>query len=62
MQTGDSIVLVKVWLEQVIDILPGCAKGSQTQTKGTTMANNLWQKTKPARKAAVCLAKEIFKS
>lgn len=41
LQTCNSIILVQIRLQQVINILSGCAQRSQTKAKGTTVTDNL---------------------
>ena len=50
LRTSNSIILVQVGLEEVVNILSGCAQCSQTKAKGTTVTDNLKQKRKTDQK------------
>lgn len=41
LHTSNSIILVQVGLEEVINILSGCAQRSQTKAKGSAVTDNL---------------------
>lgn len=41
LHTSDSIILIQVGLQEVVNILPGCTQSGQTEAEGSTVTDNL---------------------